>query len=100
MDDTLAAKDARITTSLEIDLDSENPDLVDAIAELKPILHKILKTMQEASERKLEGSDKDELCDGGFSKVAKPCPTGFSKVVKPCDGGFSKVHYTETITSK
>lgn len=81
MDEKLAGNDARLMTSLEIDLNSKNPALATALAELKPILQKVMRIVRELP---TEGP-------GSFSKVA-------GGEEGPCS--FTKVHYCETVNRK
>ena len=71
MTDVPAGDDARILTTLEIDLDSQDPALLEKLAVLKPLLLDILQTVEDLV-----------------------CPAGFSKVLSGT-GGFHKVTYTE-----
>jgi hypothetical protein len=80
MDEKLAGNDARLMTSLEIDLNSKNPALATALAELKPILQKVLKIVRELPTE----------TSGSFTKVT----------VDECPSTFTKVHYSETFNRK
>jgi hypothetical protein len=80
MDEKLAGNDARLMTSLEIDLNSKNPALAAALAELKPVLQKVLRIVRELP---TEGP-------GSFSKVAEG----------ECPSNFTKVHFSETVNRK
>lgn len=78
MDEKLAGNDARLMTSLEIDLNSKHPALAAALAELKPVLQKVLRIVRELP---TEGP-------GSFTKVT---------IDGECPSTFTKVHYSETL---